>query len=152
MMEQLQSLKCDHIGIVVRDVDKAVKLYESLGIGPFGEARERIRSEAEMWGKPVDVESFEVRSRNARMGGVGIQLMQPSKGKSFWKDFLESNGESVHHLAFPVDDVEKETAELEEKGFEVIYRVRFANGGIATFVDTRKVGGFFMEFVQRRPE
>ena len=27
--------KVDHIGVVVRDIDKAVEYYESLGIGPF---------------------------------------------------------------------------------------------------------------------
>ncbi len=150
MPEQLSSLECDHIGIVVKDVDKSVKLFESLGIGPFGEARELVRSEAEMWGKPVAPDSFRVRSRNASMGTVGLQLTQPIEGESFWKDFLNTHGEVVHHLAFVVDDLEKETDKLEKKGFEVIYRVRFPNGEIATFIDTRKLWGFFIELIQQK--
>ena len=85
------------------------------------------------------------------MGEVGIQLTQPTKGKSFWKDFLDTHGEVVHHLGFTVDDLEKETAKLEKAGYEVIGRFRFPNGG-ATFLDTRKVGGFFIELVQWRKE
>ncbi len=152
MTEQLPFSKVDQIGVVVRDLDKAVEHYQSLGIGPFSSVRNVIRIEAEMWGRPVDVDSFKVNIRSARIGAVVLELMQPIEGKSFWKDFLDTHGEGVHHLGFYVDDVEKETAKLEKKGFKVIYRARFRDGGAATFIDTSRVGSFFMELIQRGPE
>ncbi len=35
MTEQLPFSKVDQIGVIVRDIDKAVEYYQSLGIGPF---------------------------------------------------------------------------------------------------------------------
>ncbi len=102
-----------------------------------------------MWGKPVAVDSFKLNVRTARMGAVDFELIQPTGGKSLWKDFLETHGEGVHHLGFFVDDIEKETAKLEKKGLKVMYRSWRKDGGGATYFDTGKVGGVLTEIIQR---
>ena len=34
-MERSPFSKIDHIGVIVRDMDKAIEYYQRLGIGPF---------------------------------------------------------------------------------------------------------------------
>ena len=41
-----------HIGVVVRDMDKAIAYYQSLGIGPFEPFKSIVAIERKMLGKP----------------------------------------------------------------------------------------------------
>jgi len=139
--------KLHHIGAIVSDVDKTAEYYESLGIGPFDplvlSPKERI-----LRGKPAD--DLKLKIRMAHVGPVRFELIQPVAGKgSIWKEFLDSRGEGISHLAFLVDDLDKEEAELVKKGLNVIFRVRFQNGGGTTYLETDKVGGVVFELFQR---
>ena len=152
MMEKSPFSKLDHIGVVVRDFDKTVEYYQSLGIGPFESVQGLSSVERIMRGKPIAIDSFKVKEQNARIGPVLIQVLQPVEGESIWKEFLDAKGEGVHHLGFLVDDIEKEEAELVEKGYSVLYRSRFKGGGGAAYFDTGKVGGVLFELIQWPPQ
>lgn len=149
-IEEFPFSKVDHVGAVVRDLDKAVEYYHSLGIKPFEPSKLTV-VERELRGKPIDVDKIKAKISFARIGSIRLELIQPIKGKSPWKEFLESKGEGVHHLGFLVDDIDKETAKLVEKGFVVVYRARFLKGGGAVYFDTGKIGGVLLELVQWPP-
>jgi len=139
----------DQVGVVVSDLDKAVEYYESLGIGPF-KSRGVTVKERLVRGKSDDSWKFKIAS--ADMGPVQLELVQPVAGETLHKEFLERYGEGINHLAFFVDDFEKEYANLVEKGFEVIYCVRFSPSGGAAYFDTGKVGGVLFEIMQLPPK
>ena len=141
--------KFDHVGVVVRDINKAIEYYKSLGIGPFGPVTTPV-AEKKFYGKPT--EDYGVELRLARLGQIHIELLQPVKGASPAMGFLEKRGEGINHICFAVDDVEKEAAKLVEKGFEVISSVKFQNGGGNVYLDTGKVGGVLIELLQQPPE
>ena len=141
--------KLDHVGIIVRDIEKAIEYYQSLGIGPF-EPLNIAYTERKMWGKPADNVKNIVRI--ARMGQLGMELIQPVSGESMVKKFLESKGEGISHMCFTVDDVDKERVKLEKKGFNVISSSRFQNGGGAVHFDTDRVGGVMLELIQWPPK
>ena len=61
---------------------------------------------------------------------------------------MKSKGEGINHLGFFVDDLAKETAKLEVKGFRVLYSAKFVTGGGFAYFDTDKVGGIISELVQ----
>jgi len=136
-----------HIGAVVKDVDKTAEYYESLGMGSF----ERLilnPKERTMRGKPAD--DLKLKIRMAHVEPTRFELIEPVAGEgSIWKEFLESKGEGIHHLAFLVDDIDKEEAELVKKGLNVIFKVRFVNGGGTTYFETDKIGGVTFELFQR---
>ena len=144
--------KIDHVGVIVRDMDKAIEYYQSLGIGPFERLKNVVPIQNKVLGKPIKLDDIKFRVRIARMGRGGFELIQPVAGKSLWKEFLETKGEGINHLGFLVDDIDKETAKLEEKGFKVLWSSRFQNGGGATYFDTAQVGGVILELVQWPPE
>lgn len=143
--------KVDQVGMVVRDMDKAIEYYQSLGIGPFEPPKSLVYAERKVFGKPIDIDSIKVKVFFAQMGPVQLELVQPVEGESLWKEFLETKGEGINHLGFFVDDIDKEEAELIKKGFRVPYRSRYQKGGGAAYFDTGKVGGVLFELVQWPP-
>ena len=138
--ERSSFTKVHHVGVVVADMDKAVAHYKSLGIGPF---EPLILSPAEGVLRGKRLITTPIISMGA-VGGIVIELLQPTEEDSLVKEFYETKGEGIHHIAFLADDIDKETAKLVEKGFKVIFSQKFGEGGCA-FFDTGQVGGVFIE-------
>jgi len=140
-----------HACIMVKNMDKAIKHFEALGVGPFppfiGGLEGTPVTGKTVRGEPSDYD-MDLRLAEGGMGGVGFELIQPLKGKSIYDEFLEEKGEGVHHLAFLVDDLDKEIAEMAERGFKVLQTGARPQGKWAYF-DTDKVGGCIVELVQR---
>jgi len=134
-------LKIDHIGVVVRDLDRAVEHYESLGIGPFKPLPLTGSRVKKVMGKPIDVNSIQLKSRNAALGSVDFELLEPAVGESLWKEYLETHGEGINHIAFGVDDIESVEAKLVDEGFTMLYSSRFNEGGGDCYMDTDEIGG-----------
>ena len=132
--------KVHHVGVVVKDMKKALAHYESLGIGPFEPLK---LSPAEGFLRGKSLISTPIISMG-EVGGIVIELLQPTEEESLIKEFYEAKGEGVHHIAFLVDDIDKETEKLVQKGFNVIFSQKFGEGGCA-FFDTGQVGGMYIE-------
>jgi len=143
--EELPLSKVDHVGIIVRDMDRAIEHYQALGLGPF-ESLNVTPIERKVYDKPAD--DVKNVARVAQMGPVRLELVQPVSGESVQKEFLESRGEGINHLGFFVDDLDKEVAKLVEKGFKVISSVKLVGGGSSVYLDTDKVGGVIFELMQ----
>ena len=69
--------KVDHIGVVVRDIDKAVEYYESLGIGPFEPLKITGSKVKMVMGKPIDIDSIQLKTRAAKIGTTILELLEP---------------------------------------------------------------------------
>jgi catechol 2,3-dioxygenase-like lactoylglutathione lyase family enzyme len=142
-----------HVAVVVRDLDKVIEFYESFGIGPF-ESPNLINiefKERRLRGQPIDINSNKVIEKSAKLGPLNIDLLQPV-GESFYKDFLDTKGEGIHHLSFGVDDVDKEEAKMVDKGLIVLYKSRYKIGGGVSYLETDKIGGLILELTQWPPE
>ncbi len=137
--------KIFQIGILVRNMDRAVEYYESLGIGPF--KTQTIRSIDRMvYGKPAkDLKNLVMATQ---VGPIELELVQPVSGESVQKEFLEKHGEGINHLAFLVDDLEQEVAKLQKKGFKVVSSGKFPQGGGNAYLNTDIVGGVIFELFQ----
>ena len=133
-----------HVGVVVRDMDKAVEYLSSLGIGPFKPIADPALSEKLFRGKPSD---WKVKICFAKMGPVVLELLQPVDGESASQEFLESKGEGIQHIAFAVDDIDKEVANLRKEGVEVLMSGKWNGGGFA-YLETDALGGILIELTQ----
>ena len=152
MSEKSPFAEVTQVGVIVRDLDEAVKYYESLGIGPFEPLKGVVSAKRWVDGKPIDPASFKLRVSIARVGAIDFELIEPGEGKSLWREFLETSGEGINHLGFFVDDIEKEQAELEAKGIKAVYASRFDGGGGAAYFATDEVGGVLFELIQWPPK
>lgn len=140
----------DQIGIIVKDIEKAMQYYSSFfGLGPFRPLN--VTSvDRKVYGKRVN--GIKNLTRVARLGDLQFELIQPVSGESIQKEFLEKKGEGINHVGFFVKDLETEVAKLTGKGFKAISTAKFTGGGGFAYFDTNQVGGVFFELVQWPPE
>ena len=124
--------KFHHIGVAVKDMDKALEYYQSLGIATI----------------EPEIQGDGIKLRNVQIGSITFELVQPVHGESPQKEFINSRGEGIDHVGFIVDDLDRETAKLAEKGVSIIIGGRSKTGGYAYF-DTRKVGNVIIELIQQ---
>jgi len=143
---ETQSWTLTQVGVVVKDVNKVVERLSSLGIGPF--EPKMLPPDRNEWfrGKPMDAE-FNIQA--ARVGNVELELIQPLKGESPHKEFLETKGEGIQHVMFAVDDFEKELDRLTKQGVEVLLRAKFPGGSGVAYLDLG-AANFVIELVQKR--
>ena len=133
--------KLDHITIVVKDMEKTIEYYSSLGLGPFVQPSGHSFPKMEMRGEPMVGGGYEVITRETRIGPAALQLVQPVGEKSLPKEYLDRRGEGVFHIGFWVDDIDKAQEEMVKKGFKVTWSGRRDDGTGFAFFDTEAIGG-----------
>ncbi|OYD82436.1 VOC family protein [Azospirillum brasilense] len=138
-----------HVCIVVRDLDKAVAYYESLGVGPWYDyPKSGPYVEFEV---PNEAASKAMRYKCADLANVQIQLCDPGELDSPQRRFLDAQGEGVYHLGFEVPDRDAAEAEGRRLGMGVIARGRRADGSGFCYFDTRAEAGIVLEIRKTAP-
>ncbi len=131
--------KFHHLSVVVKNMEEAIKFYESIGIGPFEDYPPLTEY------KKLNVQDetgfFNLKFKVTQVGDIQIQLCQPGEGKSPYKDFLEKKGEGVYHLGFVVDQVDDSEAELKKLGLKVLSSGRRDDGSGFSYMDTAQKAG-----------
>ena len=128
--------KLDHIGIAVKDLDQAMKLYrEAFGIEP-----------------DLVYESSYTKAKIAffPVGDVRIELIQPVNPESVVGRFLEKKGEGIHHVSYRVKDVDGSLAELEMKGVQLIDKKsrKVRENERVAFLHPKSTNGVLVELIQ----
>jgi len=138
--------KLHHVGVVVKDIKKAIAYFESLGIGPFGEpgrpATMTLPFKGELHGKPAE---WKTTISNARFGDVELELLEPTEGAQALKESLDKTGEGLHHIGFLTDSLENEIANFKTNGMG-IWTTGKTGGGAFIYSDPSPVGGLAVEF------
>jgi len=137
--------KLAQVGIVVKDMDKAIEFYSSaFGFGPF-EIIEFPDLSVEVRGKPAKIS---VTAALAAAGDLQVEFIQAEPGENIYWEFFEKHGEGLHHLGFVVDDLDAELAEAKEKGIPVLMYGKVEGGSFA-YLDSTQPGGVIMELLQQ---
>lgn len=93
--------KIVHIGIVVRDLEKAVSIFEErLGIKPFE------LDNPESFFDTMNVSGgrgLKIRTATYRGGDCEIELVMPT-GEGLYMDWLNTRGPGLHHIKFDSED------------------------------------------------
>ncbi len=127
----------DHIGIAVSDLEAAMEDYvQKLGFKL--EARESVPTE-------------HVNVAMLRAGTSRVELLEPTDDSSAISRFLQSGKKGIHHLAFEVEDIEKELAMFREKGVTIIEPAprEGAGGCKVAFIHPKSTQGVLLELVER---
>jgi len=143
---ELDKLKFDHIAVVVKDVEKAVEYYSKAFGLTFEEIAEHaLPPDVITRGKPTP---YTMKVTFAKMGPIRLELVQVVEGECIYTEFLREHGEGMHHLGFEVADLEKEVANAEAQGLEMICHLKMV--GIMAFAhfDPGKTNGVRLELVQ----
>lgn len=128
--------KIEHIGIAVKNLDEANKIYEQvLGTRPY---------------KMETVDSEGVNTSFFKIGESKVELLQATKDESAIAKFIAKKGEGIHHIAFAVKDIHKEIKRLKEDGYTIINESpkRGADNKLVCFVHPKNTKGVLIELCQ----
>ncbi|HQR02981.1 MAG: VOC family protein [Proteobacteria bacterium] len=106
----------DQVGMVVRDLDASIALYDPL-FGPFHRMDGSVAA-ADYRGGVADVG---LDLAFGRSGDLEIELIQWTSGHSPHSEFIEKGREGMHHIRFRVDDCDGWVRKLEALGYERVW-------------------------------
>ena len=132
-----------HVGAIVKDMDKAIAQLALIGIKPTGMPNGHDTAEIDFKGEFKNQPAqWSVKICMLKMGEVNIELLQPAGGESVLQEFIDNGLEGMHHVAYIVEDVEKDAARLIEQGATVVTKGAAARGG---FYYLETGGGIIIE-------
>jgi methylmalonyl-CoA/ethylmalonyl-CoA epimerase len=124
-----------HTGIAVKNLDEALKVYETLGT-KTGEIHEAPESG--------------MRAAMVLAGASTLELIEPIGDGGVIAKFIESRGEGIHHLCVEVDDITQTLADLESKGIRLIDKVpRQGIEGKVAFIHPKSMNGVLIELLEK---
>lgn len=143
--------KIVQVGLIVRDIERAARAYCQV----FGVDMPQIietdgydSSHAVYRGQPT-----QARAKLAffNMGQLSIELIQPIGEHSTWKEHLDANGETVHHIAFHIKDTAQIVQRLGDVGIPVVQQGDYT-GGRYTYLDSVSKLGVALELLENFSE
>ena len=131
--------KIEHIGIVVKNLEKSLRPYqELLGL------------------KLKETEEIEVRGAMNRVAfmpiaGVNVELVHTTAQTGLAAEFLKEHGEGIHHIAFEVEDLEKTFQDLRSRGVKFVWDkiITGSRGSKVAFFKSEEFNGVYIELVQK---
>ncbi|MDR0999911.1 MAG: VOC family protein [Clostridiales bacterium] len=109
------------VGFVVKDIEKTkndwsrflgVPVPPTVGCGDYAITQTRYK------GEPAPHASSKLAFMDVGEN-IQIELIEPNEAPSTWRNFLDKNGEGMHHLAFKVKGMKKIIAQCEGFGLEL---------------------------------
>ncbi|OAT81378.1 methylmalonyl-CoA epimerase [Desulfotomaculum copahuensis] len=129
--------KIDHIGIAVRDLNRAREFYEGvLGL--------TVTDTEEVADQKVKVAFLPT-------GDSEVELLESTTPDGPIARFIEKNGEGIQHIAFRVANLAEKLAELKAQGVRLIDEKprQGAGGAWIAFLHPKATGGVLVELCQR---
>lgn len=128
--------KVDHIGIAVKNLGVSIPLFEKILNIPCY--------------KTEEVESEKVTTAFLRQGETKVELLESSESDGVIARFIEKKGEGIHHIAFEVENIEKEMIRLRQAGFIFINETakKGADNKLVCFLHPKGTNGVLIELCQ----
>ena len=129
-------MKIDHIGIAVKSLTDAVKVYQdAIGLSVSGYDQ---------------VDEQGVRVAMLDVGESRIELLEPTGPGSPIEKFMAKRGEGIHHIALTVDSIEETLKQLKAKGVRLVDETprRGAHNTRVAFVHPSATHGVLLELVE----
>ena len=126
----------EHIGIAVKNLDEAIRLYEDVyGLKCY--AMEEVADQ-------------KVKTAFFMVGQTKIELLQSTDPEGPIGKFIEKKGEGVHHIAFAVNGLQDQLTAMEAKGIQLIDRAprKGAEGLQIAFLHPKSTKGVLTELCE----
>ena len=129
-------LKVEHIGIAVKTLADSVPLFEKL-----------LKSQCY---KTEAVESERVNTAFFKTGDTKIELLESFDENGVIAKFIEKKGESLHHIAFEVENIESEMERLKSEGFILLNEKpkKGADNKLICFLHPKSTNGILIELCE----
>ncbi len=133
--------KIDHLCTLVGDIEDAVrKVNKNFEIPPV--KIKDCTSTARLNGKEIG--KYKLKMAMVKIAeNMTLELLQITEGKSVEQDWLKRHGESIHHFAIKVSDMETEAKKWQKSGIRILQE----DGGKWIYLDTESLLGMNIELV-----
>ena len=131
--------KFTHLGVVVRDMEKSVKYFQSIGADVSQPARVH----------PVSKNIL----RFIKLGDLSIELVQPvepPEGHTPARDFFNKRGQGMFHLGYHVKSYKKEEARMLETGATIVLSAKRPYAEVAYFEPPEAGANVIVELTEER--
>lgn len=136
------------VAIVTDNIERtAARWAEVLGVEvpPIRWTDPREQAHTEYRGAPTEGRAklafFELGAQ------VRLELIEPDEEPSTWREFLETHGPGLHHIAFMVKGMDEVLARLEAHGMPLVQKGDYTGGRYA-YVDAEGVLGCILELLE----
>jgi methylmalonyl-CoA epimerase len=125
----------DHIGVAVKSLAAAKRIYEKLGLKLTPEET---------------VEAEQVRVVMVPLGESRMELLEPTSENSVIAKFIAKRGEGLHHVSLRVPDLQATVERLKKEGIRLVSdKIKIGAGGHRyVFVHPSSAGGVLLELVE----
>lgn len=132
--------RIDHIGVAVKDLDAAIKLYER------SFEMELVHRER--------VESQGVEAVLLDVGDGHVELLAPLGDDTPVGKFIVKKGEGIHHVAYAVEDIDSALVQAKANGLKLIDKEPRTGirGSRVAFVHPATTGSVLTEIVEPSKE
>lgn len=138
--------KIFHLGIVVRDLDRAVTIYQDdMGYGPFEYSDGEFFKDKRINGKIGP--GLPMKTAIYRGDGYEIELIEPT-GPSLYKDFLDQHGPGIHHVILQTKESYQDVLAMAKRvsGRPPALSTEFPDGTpIVAYADLKEEAGILLE-------
>ncbi len=145
-MSEIKLEKFDQIGIVVKNIESAAKIYD--GVMDFKNKLRIVEQSSTVIYKGKEV-TFQMKKVMQNFGGKQFEIVEVlnSNGDHLYLDFIKEGNEGLHHLGAYT----KNADELIEY-FKNQYNIDVIQTGKAgkvkfDYLDTKKTLGFYLELI-----
>jgi methylmalonyl-CoA/ethylmalonyl-CoA epimerase len=152
-LDEVKLKRLVQIGIVVRDLEKTIRLLSSMfGLGPFQFIEWPDRPESKFYYRGEE-KHIKLRQAFLQIGPLEFEFVQPLEGDdNAYLEFLREKGEGIHHVLFEVEDLEKVVNTLSEEAINILQSGTGIRPGTRwALLDTQDLVGFLIELRHRAP-
>jgi methylmalonyl-CoA epimerase len=131
-------LGLDHIGVVVKDLQKATEVLENLNLAV---------------GEKETIEHLKVAVAFFQVNGNRIELISPLTEHHELTQHMKEHGEGLHHLAFKVRDMNESVENLKKLGIRIAQgrpRGKGHGGKEIAFLNEEDTCGILIELCQEK--
>ncbi|RJE91213.1 VOC family protein [Paenibacillus sp. 1011MAR3C5] len=138
------------IGLLVHDIEATSQAYAHF----FG-----LEKPEWFWTDTVDKaqtaykgESSEARAKLAffDMGSLQLELIEPDRHPSTWREHLDAHGEGVHHIALIIEGMKEKITVMEGQGMKLVQKGEYTGGRYA-YMDTFHELKVMLELLENDP-
>jgi methylmalonyl-CoA/ethylmalonyl-CoA epimerase len=127
----------EHIGIAVKNLENAIVYYEEI----LGHKCYNIE----------EVKDQKVKTAFFKVGETKLELLEATSEDSPIAKFINKKGEGIHHIAFAVDNINKQLNKVQENNIQVIDKEsrKGAEGLNIGFLHPKSTFGVLTEFCEK---
>lgn len=144
------------IGVLTKDLDKFLdKLENVFGIGPWRIAKYPPEGNAPFMEYKGKNGNFKANFCFVNLGNIELEVIQPLEGENIWDDFMEHQGNSIHHIKWLIDDHKPVEEYMNKNGYSIIQQGEGVGpnaGKRWAFYNTFEDIGFDIEVMNQIPE